>query len=130
MRALIDDGFLDIDIEKVRSPRLRKAAALINDASDLLQEKALKGLSDLYAHSNVGPKPDIKKPLISLGKILWSHAGKMNIGQTAVLTLGFGVIAVATHMAHHSTNGSILSDVMSTYLGAKPNAGITPAHDL
>lgn len=126
MRALIDDRFLDIDENRFASPHLRKAATLANKTNDLLQDKLFKGLAETYAQSNVGPKPDFNRPLINLGGTILNNLGRMNVAQVAVLTLGVGVAVVAAYVTNHNGGGNLVPDVMSTYLGVKPNSNPEP----
>lgn len=125
MRALIDDSFFNINDDGITSPRLRKAASLLNSTTDLLQDKAFKRLSETYASSNLTPKPDIKKPLLNLGNVVLNGLTKMSVGQVAVLALGIGVTVIATHL-HGGGAASMASDTLATYLGVKPNSNPEP----
>lgn len=129
MRTLIDDQFLNIRHDNISSPHLRRAAELFNNNGGLIQDKLFKGLSDTYAASNLGPKPDIKKPLLRIGEILLSNLPRMNAGQAAVLTLGVGVSMAAVYIANHTGIGGHVPDIASTYLSLKPNSAPIPTQD-
>ena len=128
MRVMFDGRFGDIDESRLKSPSLIKAAQFYNRLNDLAQEKLVSNLSDMYANGNVGPKPDFKKPVMSLAGNLagamFNNLGKMTIGQAALLTLGTGVMVVASHLSGQGAGA--LPDIASNYLGLKPSGAAEP----
>jgi hypothetical protein len=128
MRAMMDDNFMDINHDRISSPRLRKVAALYNEKNDLLQDKVINTLSETYANGNLGPKPDLKKPLLNLGGLVINNIGRISIGQTAILALSVGTVTVIALLAAQTGGnpGSLLPEALSTYLGVKPNSSPQP----
>lgn len=128
MRLMFDGRFVDIDESRFKHPHAVKAAQIYNRANDLLQEKVVSVLSDMYAHGNVGPKPDFKKPAMSLAGnlagMMMGNISKMTIGQAAILTLGTGVMIVAAHVT--GQGAGIIPDASSSYLASKPSSAAEP----
>lgn len=128
MRAMMDDNFMDINHERISSPRLRKIATIYNEKNDFLQDKVVNTLSETYANGNLSPKPDFKKPFLNLSGLVLNNLGRMTISQTAVLALGIGTVTVMGLLAAQSGANitSMMPETLSTYLGVKPNSSPQP----
>ncbi len=105
MRLMFDGRFVDIDERRFKHPQAIKAAQIYNHANDMLQEKVVNFISDMYAHGNVGPKPDFKKPAMNLAGNL---AG----------------MVVAAHVT--GQGAGIIQDAASNYLAGKPSGAAEP----
>lgn len=121
MRAYMDDTFLEIDPSKLASGHLRKVANVYNTVRETAQDKTFESIAQKHASGDFSPKPDFKKPLISLAKIAVTNMPKMTVGQIGVIALAAGVVWVSAHLGAHGHLSTALPESTANYLGSRTN---------